>query len=65
MDFELDRTMPVANSARPSSSGVSRQALGAAGVTLRATPSGEMRTRRSESSAATAAAAGTPASTTR
>ena len=65
MDFELDSTMPTANEASPVSSGTSRQTLGAAGVTLRTTPSGEIRTRRSDSTAAIAAVAGTPASTAR
>ena len=40
----------------PASSGISRQARGGRGVTRRVTPSGEIRTRRSASRAATAAA---------
>ena len=52
-------------SARPASSGSTRQARGGAGVTRRVTPSGEMFTRRSASRAATAAATGTPTATTR
>ena len=52
------------SSARPRSSGTTRQAPGALGVTRRVTPSGEMFTRRSASRAATAAATDTPAATT-
>ena len=48
------------SSARPASSGSTRQARGGLGVVRRATPSGEMCTRRSASRAATAAATGTP-----
>ena len=53
------------SSARPASSGTTRQARGGFGVARRATPSGEMCTRRSASRAATAAATGTPIATTR
>ena len=53
------------SSARPASSGTTRQARGGLGVWRRATPSGEMCTRRSASRAATAAATGTPITTAR
>ena len=53
------------SSARPASSGTTRQARGGFGVARRATPSGEMCTRRSASRAATAAATGTPIATAR
>jgi hypothetical protein len=46
------------SSARPASSGTTRQARGGFGVARRATPSGEMCTRRSASRAATAAKTG-------
>ena len=49
-----------ASSARPASSGITRQVRGGLGVTRRVTPSGEIWTRRSAISAATAAATGTP-----
>ena len=48
------------SSARPASSGSTRQARSEPGVTRRLTPSGEMFTRRSASRAARAVAAGTP-----
>ena len=57
--------MKKPSSAKPTSSGTTRHARGGSGVTRRATPSGEMRTRRSASSAATAAATGTPIATAR
>ena len=53
------------SSARPASSGTTRQARGGFGVARRATPSGEMFTRRSASRAATAAKTGTPIATAR
>ena len=49
----------------PRTSGISRHAWGAGGVTRRATPSGEICTRRIAIRAATAAATGTPIATTR
>ena len=49
-------TVQKPSSARPASSGTTRQARGGFGVARRATPSGEMCTRRSASRAATAAA---------
>ena len=58
-------TVQKPSSARPASSGTTRQARGGFGVTRRATPSGEMCTRRSASRAATAAATGTPIATAR
>ena len=57
--------MANASTATPSTSGISRYARGARGVTRRVTPSGEIRTRRSETCAATAAPAGTPSATSR
>ena len=59
------RTAKKPSSARPASSGSIRQARGGFGVARRATPSGEMCTRRSASRAATAAATGTPIATAR
>ena len=53
------------NSTTPASSGTIRQAVGGGGVTRRLTPSGEIRTRRSDSSEEIADAAGTPISTIR
>ena len=62
MVFVVVMCTPKRNSAMPATSGASRQAEGAGGVARRVTPSGEMRTRRSETSAATAAATGTTTS---
>ena len=59
------RASPRVSRARPASSGAIRQAEGSGGVTRRLTPSGEMRTRSSDSSAAMTAAAGTPSRTMR
>ena len=61
----LPCTTKIPRSARPASSGSTRQARGGAGVTRRVTPSGEIFTRRSASRATTTAAAGTPAATAR
>ena len=58
-------TVQKASSARPASSGTTRQARGGFGVARRATPSGEMCTRRIASRAATAAKTGTPIATAR
>ncbi|GEM_PF-3962127 len=58
-------TVQKPSSARPTSNGSARQARGGLGVARRATPSGEMCTRRSASRAATAAATGTPTATAR
>ena len=58
-------TVQKPSSARPASSGSIRQARGGFGVARRATPSGEMCTRRSASRAATTAATGTPIATAR
>ena len=55
----------TASSARPASSGISRQIRGGLGVARRVTPSGDTWTRRSAISAATAAATGTPTATAR
>ena len=59
------RTVQKPSSARPASSGTARQARGGFGVARRATPSGEICTRRSASRAATAAKTGTPTATAR
>ena len=61
----LPCTVKNPSSAKPASSGSICQARGGGGVARRATPSGEMRTRRSASRAATAAATGTPIATAR
>ncbi len=53
---------PATNSATPASSGASRHTLGAGGVALRLTPRGEICTRRSDSSDATADTTGTATS---
>ena len=58
-------TVQKPSSARPASSGSTRQARGGSGVVRRATPSGEMCTRCSASRAATTAATGTPITTAR
>ena len=62
MDCLLVMARPPTNRPIPMSSGTTRQMLGGGGVTLRATPSGEIRTRRSDSSAAMADTTGTPTS---
>jgi hypothetical protein len=49
----------------PTISGMIRQVRGGGGETFRLTPSGEIRTRRSDSSVTMAAAAGTATSTAR
>ncbi len=59
------KPMAKNSTATPSTIGISRYARGARGVTRRVTPSGEIRTRRSETWAATAAPAGTPSATSR
>ena len=56
---------PYTYNPRPSASGASRQNVGGFGVVRLLTPSGEICTRRSDSSAATAAATGTPTSIAR
>ena len=61
----LPCTVKNPSSAKPSSSGSICQARGGGGVARRVTPSGEIRTRRSASRAATAAATGTPIATMR
>ena len=53
---------PATNREMPTSSGASRQWLGAGGDILRLTPSGEIWTRRKASSDATAATTGTATS---
>ncbi len=58
-------TVQNPSSARPASSGTVRQARGGFGVARRATPSGEICTRRSASRATTAAKTGTPTATAR
>ena len=58
-------TVQKPSSARPASSGTTRQARSGFGLARRATPSGEMCTRRSASRAATAAKMGTPIATAR
>ena len=58
-------TVQKPSSARPASSGTTRQAPGGFGRARRATPSGEMFTRRSASRAAMAAKTGTPTATAR
>jgi hypothetical protein len=58
-------TTKNASSARPASSGSTRQARGGFGVARRVTPSGEICTRRSASRATRAAATGTPIATAR
>src|ERR1700744_5431532 len=56
-------TANTARSARPASSGITRQTRGGYGVTRRATQSGDTWTRRSAISVAMAAATGTPSAT--
>ena len=51
------------SSAIPAASGITRHQRGGLGVTRRAAPSGEIRTRRSASRAAATARAGTPMTT--
>ena len=53
---------PYTKTPRPITSAISRQTVGGLGVARRVTPSGEICTRRSETSAAMAAATGTPTS---
>src|SRR4029453_8870489 len=65
MDLGVVMARPTLNRAIPSRRGASRQALGAGGVVLRVTPSGEIVTRRSDNSAAIADATGTATSTAR
>ena len=62
MPLLLVASAPAMNSAIPVASGASRQADGRGGVARRVTPSGEIRTRRSASSDAIAAASGTATS---
>src|SRR6266496_2157524 len=58
----VETARPATNSTIPASSGASRHRLGAGGVALRLTPRGEICTRRSDSSEATADTSGTATS---
>jgi hypothetical protein len=53
-------TIAPAKPASPAASGISRRQVGSDGLDCRAAPSGEICTRRSESTAAAPASAGTP-----
>ncbi len=65
IEFAEVRCRPTMNRTMPASSGTIRHAVGGDGVTRLLTPSGEIRTRRSDSSEEMAEAAGTPTSTAR
>ena len=65
MDLWLVASSPATNSATPAPSVASRHADGGGGAARRLTPSGEIRTRRSAASAASADAAGTATSMAR